>query len=76
MGEGKETDTYETDDRTCDGCVVCGIGVHCARVRQVFAQVSLRLEALVEPDVRHRDTEPGHQTRDGGHVLEPPEDAT
>lgn len=34
----------------------------------------MRFEALVEADVRDRDTEPSHQTGDGGHVLEPSED--
>ncbi len=66
--------THEADDGAHDSCIVRSIRVEAARIREDTVVESLRLEALVEANVRDGDSEPGHQASNGGHVLEPPED--
>ena len=59
--------TYEADDDAHDKGVPRSVRLQEVRVRERGTIEALDLEALVEADVGHANTEPGHQPGDGGH---------
>lgn len=58
----KKRDTHEADDDTSDGSIPRSKRLNFRSIRQFRAVEPLLLEALMEPNIGHRDTEPGHKT--------------
>ena len=65
--------THKADDEGGDSTIPRRVRLEAGRVRQFAAIDSLGLHAGVETGIRVRDTEPGHETRDGRHLGEPVE---
>jgi hypothetical protein len=68
-----DEDTHKADDEGADSSIPRRVRLETGREWQGLAVDSLGLHASIETGIRVRDTEPGHETRDGRHLREPVE---
>jgi hypothetical protein len=67
-------ETYETDDKGCNGPVPRGEWLDASGEWEGLAIDALRLHAAIEANIGYRDTKPGHEASNGCHVRKPGED--